>query len=228
MSHTEIAEALKIPKSSLTQLLKNLVAREWLFYEPLNKTYALGSAFTRLSKRAGLERDIVAVSGPILAELTAKTEESSALSLLKGNVAEVACTVMGPQRLVSHLRLGETAPLYATSGAKAILAFLPKDIQDDYIRRVSFEPRTPATIRTARALRRNLASIIEDGFSYSHEEWTPGIIGVAKPILDAAMRPLGAINLAVPAVRFNVETSTLFEAELTRAVEMIRRQITSP
>ena len=134
---------------------------------------------------------------------------------------------MSPQRLVSHLRLGESAPLYATSGAKAILAFLPKDFLDDYIRRVSFEPRTPATIRTARALRRELAAIVDDGFAYSREEWTPGIVGVAKPILDESMRPLGAVNLAVPAVRFNAETSTMFEAELTGAVEAICRQITS-
>ncbi|WP_284945985.1 IclR family transcriptional regulator [Acidisoma cladoniae] len=225
MSHTEIAEALQIPKSSLTQLLKNLVSRKWLAYEPQGKTYALGPAFTRLAKQAGLARDLVTVSGPVLTELTAKTLESSALNLLRGDIVEVACTVMGPQRLVSHLKLGDAAPLYATSGAKAILAHLTKDIQDDYIRRISFESRTPSTIKTAGALRKNLAKIVAQGFAYSYEEWTPGIIGVAKPILDEAMRPVGAVNLAIPAVRFNPDAAKLFEAALTSAVDAIRRQI---
>ena len=228
MSHAEIAEALQIPKSSLTQLLKNLVTRKWLAYEPHGKTYALGPAFTRLAKQAGLARDLVAISGPVLADLTARTLESSALNLLKGDVAEVACAVMGPQRLVSHLKLGDAAPLYATSGAKAILAFLPKDVQEDYIRRVSFEPKTPATIKNVGALRKNLAKVVARGFAYSFEEWTPGIIGVAKPILDEAMRPVGAINLAIPAVRFNPDAAKIFEAGLTAAVDAIRRQIALP
>ena len=225
MSHAEIAEALQIPKSSLTQLLKNLVSRDWLAYEAHGKTYALGSAFTRLAKRAGLARDLVTLSEPVLIELTAKTLESSALNLLKGEHAEVACAVMGPQRLVSHLKHGDVAPLHATSGAKAILAYLPKDMQDDYIRRVTFEPRTPATITNARALRKNLAQIVEEGFAYSFEEWTPGIVGMAKPILDQGMRPVGAINLAIPAVRFNPKAAKLFQVELTRAVDAVRRQI---
>ncbi len=228
LSHTEIAQALQIPKSSLTQLLKNLVTRKWLAYEPYGKTYALGPAFTRLAKRAGLTRDLVAVSEPVLVELTAKTRESSALNLLKGDVAEVACAVMGPQRLVSHLKLGDAAPLYATSGAKAILAYLPQDMQEDYIRRISFEAKTPATIISARSLRKNLAKITADGFAYSHEEWTPGIVGIAKPILDGARRPVGAINLAIPAVRFNPGIAKIFEAELTWAVDTIRRQIALP
>ncbi len=228
MSHTEIAEALEIPKSSLTQLLKNLVARKWLVYEPGNKTYALGPAFTRLAKRAGMDRDLVAVSQPILAELTARTSESSALNLLKGDVVEVACAVMGPQRLVSQLRSGDVAPLYATSGAKAILAYLPVATRDDYLQRVSFEARTPRTIRTVRALRKDLAAIAERGVAYSHEEWTPGIIGIAKPLLDEAGRPLGAVNLAVPAVRYDATAAKRFEQELARAVDAIRRQVATP
>lgn len=228
MSHTEIAEALEIPKSSLTQLLKNLVARQWLAYEPGSKAYALGPAFTRLAKRAGMDRDLVAVSQPILAELTARTSESSALNLLKGDVAEVACTVMGPQRLVSHLRSGDAAPLYATSGAKAILAFLPEETRNDYLRRVSFEARTPNTIRNVRALRKDLATIAERGVAYSHEEWTPGIIGIARPLLDEMGRPLGAVNLAVPAVRYDAAAGRRFEQELARAVDAIRRQIAIP
>ena len=110
MSHTEIAEALGIPKSSLTQLLRNMVSRDWLAYSPSSKGYTLGSAFGRLARRAGRAADLASVAGPVLAELTARTAESSALNVLKGDMAEVAATVLGPQRLVSHMRLGDLAP----------------------------------------------------------------------------------------------------------------------
>src|SRR5664280_1390245 len=83
MSHTEIAEALEIPKSSLTQLLKNMVGRGWLSYSPGSKGYTLGTAFTRLARRTGQTSDLVSLAGPVLAELTARTSESSALNVLR-------------------------------------------------------------------------------------------------------------------------------------------------
>ncbi len=53
---------------------------------------------------------------------TAKTCESAALNILKGDQAEVVAPVNGPQRLVSHMWLGDLAPLYVTSGGTIILS----------------------------------------------------------------------------------------------------------
>ena len=223
MSHTELADALGIPKSSLTQLLRNMVGRGWLSYSPASKGYSLGDAFARMARRAGQAVDLASVAGPVLAELTARTAESSALNLLKGDLAEVAATVLGPQRLVSHMRLGDLAPLYATSGAKVILAFLPAEMQDDYVCRVKFEPATPATIRTVRALKAQLRTIRQEGLAYSREEWTPGITGMARPVLSASGEVLGSVNVAMPSVRFNDATRARVDDGLLHAIEAIRQ-----
>lgn len=225
MSHTDIADALAIPKSSLTQLLKTMVGRGWLAYSPATKGYTLGPAFSRLARRTGQAVDLVAAAGPVLADLTERTRESSALNVLKGDVAEVAATVLGPQRLVSHMRLGDTAPLYATSGAKAILAFLPADMQEDYLGRVRFEPQTAATIGSAKALRAQLRAIRRDGVAYSFDEWTPGITGMARPVIAASGDVLASVNVAVPTVRFSKETAERINEALGRAVEVIFQQL---
>lgn len=225
MSHTDIAEALEIPKSSLTQLLKNLVGRSWLSYSPASKRYSLGSAFTRLARRAGRTADLVEVAGPVLAELTARTLESSALNVLKGDMAEVAATVLGPQRLVSHMRLGDVAPLYATSGAKIILAYLPAEMQEEYLRRVEFEPATPATLRSSRTLRSQLREIREEGVAYSYDEWTPGITGMARPVLAPSGDVLASVNVAVPSVRFGDAVRAQVSDALQRAAEAIQQQL---
>jgi DNA-binding IclR family transcriptional regulator len=225
MSHTDIADALSIPKSSLTQLLKTMVGRGWLTYSPSTKGYTLGPAFSRLARRSGQAVDLVAVAGPVLSDLTERTRESSALNVLKGDMAEVAATVLGPQRLVSHMRLGDTAPLYATSGAKAILAFLPADMQEDYLGRVHFEPQTKATIKSAKALRAQLQDIRRDGVAYSFNEWTPGITGMARPVMSASGDVIASVNVAIPTVRFGKDTGTRIDEALNRAVEMIRQQL---
>lgn len=225
MSHTEIADALGIPKSSLTQLLRNMVGRNWLAYSPVSKGYSLGSAFARLARRAGRAADLASIAAPVLAELTARTAESSALNVLKGDGAEVVATVLGPQRLVSHMRLGDMAPLYATSGAKVILAYLPVEMQDDYVRRVTFKAATPATLHSVRALRSQLRTIRQEGLAYSFDEWTPGITGMARPVLSLSGDVLGAVNVAMPSMRYNEAVRALVADALAHATEAIGQGI---
>lgn len=225
MSHTEISDALGIPKSSLTQLLKNLTGRGWLSYSHASKGYSLGTAFTKLARRVGQPQNLANVAGPVLAQLTAQTSESSAVNVLKGDVAEVVATVLGPQRLVSHMRLGDVAPLYATSGAKVILAFLPAEMQEEYLRHVSFQSITPSTIRSAQALRAQLRDIQRERIAFSFDEWTPGITGIARPVLSTTGDVLASINVAVPSVRFNAKVRTMVADALLRAVEAVQGQM---
>jgi DNA-binding IclR family transcriptional regulator len=184
MSHSDIADALKIPKSSLTQLLRNLTSRGYVEFVAETKGYRLGSTFTVLARKTGRSIDLVACAEPVLAEITAQTQESSALNRLKGTEVEVVATVSSSLRLVSHMRLGDLAPLYATSGGKVILAHLPETMQADYLADITFKPITKNTIRTVGELRRQMATIRQDGLAYSMEEFTPGIVGMATAVLS--------------------------------------------
>ena len=225
ISHSDIAETLQIPKSSLTQLLKNLIARGYVETTASGRGYRLGATLLRLSHSAGQARDLVAQVDAFLADITRDTGESSALSQRKGDQAEVMATVLGPARLVTHMRLGDLAPLYATSGGKAILAHMPKEDLDDYLGRVRFTAATPATLRSAKALRLQLVRVRDTGFSYSHQEWTPGIVGIGVAVLDGVGNPLGAINVAIPAIRFDSSSQAKAEAALRRVTDDLRRHL---
>jgi DNA-binding IclR family transcriptional regulator len=84
MSHTGLVEALQIPKSSLTQLLRNLVSRGYVEFSPRTKGYRLGEAFMRLSRHPGESRTLVGLIQPILEDITRLTQETSAPNQLKG------------------------------------------------------------------------------------------------------------------------------------------------
>jgi DNA-binding IclR family transcriptional regulator len=203
MSHTDIGEALEIPKSSLTQLLKNLAARGYIEYSAVSRGYRLGEAVGKLAGKARQGRSILGIVEPVLSDITASIDESSAFNQLKGVQSEVVATVSSSQRLVSHMRKGDLAPLYATSGGKALLAFMPKEQQEHYFQTVRFRPITPNTIKTIKELRRQLKAVRETGVAYVSEEFTPGIVGLAMPILSSSGTALGALSVAVPSVRFN-------------------------
>lgn len=225
MSHTEIAAALAIPKSSLTLLLRNLIARGYVDYLSANKTYRLGTAFANLARQSGRDFDLVACVEPILEKITALLGESSALNRLKGQQVEVVATMLGPQRLVSHMRLGELAPLYATSGGKVILAHLPEEFQKEYLANVQLQAVTPKTIRSIDTLKRELETIKRNGLAYSFEEFTPGIVGIATVIFGKTSDPIGALNIAMPAVRSNPEVLDRAGQVLRKSAQDIARQI---
>jgi DNA-binding IclR family transcriptional regulator len=225
MSHTDIAAALSIPKSSLTLLLRNLVGRGYIEYSSGNHGYRLGRAFAHLARQTCRGFDLATCAQPILKNLTAKLGESSALNRLKGQQVEVVATVLSPQRLVSHMWLGDLAPLYATSGGKAILANLSEELQREYLSSVRLKRITAKTIASVSILRRQLEAVRRTGLAYSYEEFTPGIVGVATVVTATAGHPIGAINIAAPAVRANPKMIDLAGRTLQRAAQEMLRQI---
>jgi DNA-binding IclR family transcriptional regulator len=225
VTHTELAEGLGIPRSSLTQLLKDLVARGYVAFHAPSRGYRLGSSFAALARHAGAGEDLISLAEPFLRELTDRTGESSALNRLKGWQAEVVATVNGPHRLVTHMRLGDLAPLYATSGGKVILAHLPDAEIDSYLVTTALEAVTPKTTTSAENLRQELAAVRRNGVAFSFEEYTPGIIGLACPILSSDGRPLGSLNIAMPAVRYGDGVRDRVAEALQRAAREISRRL---
>lgn len=222
LSHSEIADYLNIPKGSLTPLLRNLVARGYLELSPNGRGYRLGEAFLAFSQDSP---DLASRALPFMTELTRETGESCALNEPRGTDTEVVASVTGPGRLVAHMRTGDRAPLYATSGGKAILANLSDAERQDYLENVVFGHVTPQTIRSRKALEQQIGEIRETGFAYSIEEFTPGIVGVAMILRDAQNNPLAALNVVLPALRFNDSTCALVKSALFRAVQAIQRTL---
>lgn len=221
LSHAAIAEILGIPKSSLTQLLKTATHRGYVAYDPHTKNYLLGPRLGAIAEPATLARDLIAQADAVLHEITAVTRESSALNILKDDSAEVVATVSSPQRLVSHMRLGDLAPLYATSGGKILLAHMPEDELKAYLSRVTLRRATPQTISSVRELRSQLKTIRHEGVARSMEEYTPGIVGVATAVLSRQRTPLASINVAIPAVRYNKDADEIAISALRKAASKL-------
>jgi DNA-binding IclR family transcriptional regulator len=199
-SHSEIAAALGIPKGSLTPLLRNLVARGWLRLD--RGSYALGEAALSLSQRATGLAGLLEAAPAILRRLTAETEESSSLNLRRGAEVEVVSGANSTLPLLYAMRPGHSAPLYAVSGGKAMLAALPPAEREAYLAEVAFTPVTPKTLTSPEALRRELAAAAAEGVAYSFEEFTPGIIGMGAAVLRPDGYPAASVNVAIPSVRF--------------------------
>ncbi|HMN78725.1 MAG TPA: IclR family transcriptional regulator [Burkholderiaceae bacterium] len=224
MSHAEIADALSIPKSSLSQLLATLVGRGYLELAADRRNYGLGPSLLALARQRALLADLVSAARPVLKRLTRACGESSALNLLSADEAEVVCSELGPHRLVSHMREGDRAPLYATSSGKVLLAFMAESDRSAYLAGLRFDRITPKTLSSRQALKSQLDEIRRSGIGYSYEEFTPGIVGIGVPLFDADDAVVGAINVAMPAVRYGESRRSAIVAHLIDAAKLLMKE----
>jgi DNA-binding IclR family transcriptional regulator len=68
-----------------------------------------------------------------------------------------------------------------------------------------------------------LEEVRKTGVAYSFEEWTPGIVGVGVAVLGPDNFPIGSINFAIPAARYNDQLGKNAERALKRcAADMCR------
>ena len=222
-SHSNIAERLGIPKSSLTPLLRNMVLRGYVVAGLDGRSYQLGPQLLKLVRVGRIASDLAQEAESFLKQATREVGETSAFNQLHDDEQECVATVIGRHRLTTHMKVGEVAPLYATSGGKAMLALMPEGDQKDYFDRVRFKAWTDATIVRRRDLEKQLDKIKATGVAYSFEEYTPGIIGIGVAVLGPDNFPLGSVNFAIPAARYDEELGRNAARALKRcAADMCR------
>jgi DNA-binding IclR family transcriptional regulator len=224
-THIQIAEELNIPKSSLTQILKTLVRHCFLKFDPDTRGYSLGTAIQNIAEGAHLTEQLTNVATEVLKWLTQQTGESSALNMREGDNHLVAATMLSQQSIVAHLRLGDKAPLHATSGGQVILAYLPHDQLDGYLSRARFELFAKNSLPNERSVRDKLKLIRTDGFSKVVDEFTPGIGGIARPILDKTNCAVASLSITVPSERLSDELKEIALVVLEKAVTSLRHRM---
>jgi DNA-binding IclR family transcriptional regulator len=201
LAHGEIARALAMPKSSLTELLATLEARGYVAVEA--ERYRLGPALLTLAGTLLRRTDVVRIAQPIVASLMLRTGESAALVLRQGAEVVVVCKENCDQPILYSLQLGQRGPVSASAGGKALMAFAPKAEREAWLASDALRRVTPHSVTDPAALRRELAAVARGGIAYSREEMVPGIVAMGLPVFDAAGAPCAGLSVGVPTVRFD-------------------------
>ncbi len=225
LSFSQLLSGLKIPRSSLFHLLNNLLARGYLVQDGASGRYFLGGKVLRLADRIR-GPSLAAIVTPFLPELGAEFNETSAFYVRSGDAAEVVASVSSSQALAYTMKAGERAPLHAVSGGKVMLAHMPAGEANSYFSRIRLEAFTPHTITSLSRLRKEIAATRRDGFGYSREEFTAGITALAIGVLDQS-RFLGALNLALPTVRFTAEQEARFRDRMAAVAAALGQALRS-
>lgn len=195
LSITEISKRLKMPKSTVHNLLNTLQSRG--FIEKVdNDHYALGTAIIPLTQAVRVNVELRDRAAPLLRILADQSRESVYLTVLDRDHCLYIYAIESSRRLLARSAIGERVPLHCTSVGKAILAFLPTAQAEEIVARVGLTAYTPATITSLDALREELERTRQRGYALDHGEHEPGIYCVGAPILNERANVIGSCSIS--------------------------------
>jgi DNA-binding IclR family transcriptional regulator len=199
---TELSRRTGLPKATVHRLVGGLVDLRLL--DRMNNRYRLSSQVFQLGMRASVERTLLEVATPFLEDLYERTHETVHLGVLDGDSVVYVAKIGGHRQAATPSRIGGHMPLHCTGLGKALLAFSPPEL----VARIVEQGLTRRTARTVTApglLRGQLERVVETGVAFEYEESATGIACVAAPVLDGDDRPVAALSVTGPVIRFKPE-----------------------
>jgi IclR family KDG regulon transcriptional repressor len=201
--HSQIASALKIPGGSLTALLADLQELGYIYYDEKTRRYFLGAEVLSLSSAYLRNLNIVQIGEPILRDIFREIQEFTSLVIAKDTEVIKVCEYAIPDPLAYHLQVGESGPMHATAGGKALLAFMPPPLFEYVASRLEFRRYTKHTIGSREALIKELKAIRTGAIAYCREEYLEGMISMALPVFNSENQAVAAIGINTRSVRFS-------------------------
>lgn len=194
-THSELARALKIPKSTLSQLLTSLQQSGHLTC--VDRHYYPGVRLVALAFRISHAGPLRSAIRPVMDKLAADSGETVLLGLRVGpgiiNVEQSPSSQ--PVRYLATL--GQLRPLHATATGRVFLAFT--DTPARSLGRL--EKVTPSTITDPAELDAVLRKVRRDGYAISRAEAVPDVWSISAPIFDDAGQPMAAMSVTGPSYR---------------------------
>ena len=221
LSLAELQRRTGLPKGTLHRVVGDLV--EVRLLDRTDHGYRLSVQVFQLGMRATVERGLLEVATPFMEDLYERTHETVNLGVLDGSEIVYVAKIGGHQQAPAPSRVGGRLPLHCTAIGKALLAFSPPEL---FVRVVEegLARRTPRTVVAPGLLRQQLDRVAETGVAFEYEESAVGIACIAAPVLDVDDRPVAAISVTGPAIRFRPESHIRFlKAAAAGTAALVRR-----
>ena len=84
---------------------------------------------------------------------------------------------------------------------RVLLAQLPEQMLEKYLESASLSKFTEKTVCHPDELRKEIRSVVRQGYAFVDQELEPGLRSLAVPVLDGRSRAVAAINVSTQAAR---------------------------
>jgi IclR family pca regulon transcriptional regulator len=204
-SIVEIAHATGLSRAAIRRILHTLellgyVERSRQVYRL--KTQVLRLGFSFLSSSSAIE-----AARPVLEHITEQLHESSSMSMLDGDQIVYVARSAASRILAAGLSVGSRLPAFCTSMGRVLLAALPDDQLNAYLRNLKPSAYTPKTLTRVAQIKKAIFAVRQDGYAIVDEELEAGLRSIAVPVYTRSNQIVAAINVGTHISR--VDRTTL-------------------
>jgi DNA-binding IclR family transcriptional regulator len=204
---TELTETLDYPKNSIFRITTTLLDMGYISRDPDSPKFRLTKKFLSYGLQSVTDENIVEQSIDVMREVRDTTGASAFLGVLHDGAGMMLEQAPGGFPFKLSIDPGTKFRLYCGSPGKALLAFLPNDELEAYLKKIKFQKFTPRTITNLKAFRQELAQVRECGYAVDHAEEFEAVHCVGAPVFDYTNRPVAALwvsgaSIVLPAEKF--------------------------
>ena len=204
ISIRELSTKIKLPKGTTHRLLSSLSYFGYVHQDPKTRNYFLGLKLVELGQLLLSQLDLRKEAESFLRDLAERTKETVHLVFLDRNeivYIDKLETDQNPSGLRMASRVGLRNPAHSCAVGKVLLADLPEEALNNFIREKGLPKRTENTITNPTHFKEHLNLVRTQGYAIDDEENEKGIRCVAAPIRNEVRRAVAAVSISGPAFR---------------------------
>ena len=199
----EIARSLDIPVTTTLRIMTTLLLEGLV--RKVDTRYELGPVLIQLGNASLAGTEIRELALPVLANLTARTDETSHLAIPCDDRSLIVAVQDSPHPLRAASRPGFLAELHCSSTGKIFLTYLHNARLAEFYGLTRPTKRTEHTLTTVTELRRECELTRKRGYSLDDEEFNHGVRCLAAPVFASGGNVAAAIGITAAAIRFTRE-----------------------
>lgn len=221
---SELSRLTGLHKTTVYRLLVTLEEEGLIKHIVGDDKYRLGPGLIRLGRIVLDSLDLGKQALPHMRALVQETDETAMLEIWDDGRTLVVASVDG--RRLTHVvaRPGNHLPAHGSSGGKLMLAFLPAEEVEKVVAR-GLKQYTENTILDRDHLLAELENVRRSGVGYDRQEIDIGICAASAPIFDHRGEIAGALTVAGPTQRLNLEDDGGLTRQLRETAARISREL---
>jgi IclR family acetate operon transcriptional repressor len=224
---SELSRVTGIPKSSVQRCLVTLQQAGWLrIVDAERARWGVTMKALTIGLRGSGEEDLRDLARPVIRRVAAEIDETVHFALRDGDDVIIILREDSTQPVRVFVEIGERLPLQATSAGVAILARLERAEVDEVLKRDVKE--FAKSLPSAKKLREEIARTAERGYAVNMSAWyRPHVASLGAAVTNSAGRPIAAITLSIPEMRFEAAQEKALAQLVVSAADEISRLISS-
>lgn len=195
MSLSEVATAADLSRPAARRFLITLAELSYVTVSA--GRFALTPRVLELGYSYLSGTPLTEIARPHLERMVRELEQSASVAVLDGNDVVYTARVASNRIMRVHIEVGTRLPAHRTSMGRVLLAALPPADLDAYLRSADLTPRTPKSIKSTAALRRELDRVRAEGYAMVDGELEEDIRGLSMPLHGSDHSVVAAANVSI-------------------------------